>query len=198
MTDFAINVFRLVNLRGYSVPSLNIDYIEIGTGAKWRMTCGGSRAYLVRFGASLEHSFNDQSADSHFMVSRITSSLLLGGAGLFQAEAMGRLLFEGIEGKVVWHSHLDLCDPMSKEQSDGITDSVYDWCRALCQHTILRRAADDAHLALTYPHEALVFVYRGLEWLKLGLKVTWKDFRINLLKNLIIKYSMNFLFLIII
>lgn len=175
MTDFAINVFRLVNSRGYSVPALNISYIEIDTGAEWRMTCGGSRAYLVRFGASLDHSFNAQSADSHFMVRRITSSLLLGGVGLFQAEAMGRLLFEGIEGTVTWHSHLNLCDFMSEEQSDDIVDSVYDWCQVLCQHTVLRRAADDAHLALTYPHEALVFVYRGLEWLKLGLKITWKD-----------------------
>ena len=175
MTEFAINVFRLVSQRGYAVPSLNVTYIERGTGLEWRMTCGGTRAYLVRFGDSLERTWDTQSADSHFMIRRITSSLLLGGAGLFQAESMGRLLFRGVEGSVTWDSHLDRPDPLSSAESDEITDMIYDWCITLCKHDSLRRAADDAHLALTFPHEAIVFVYRGLEWLKMSQKLAWKD-----------------------
>jgi hypothetical protein len=54
-------------------------------------------------------------------------------------------------------------------------DRVYDWLIALCKHHPLRRAADDAHLALTYPHEALVFVYRGLEWLKMSQQLEWEE-----------------------
>ena len=175
MTDFAISVFKLANQRGYMVPELNVIYIESDTGLEWRMTCGGTRAYIVRFGDSLEETWNMQAADSHFMARRITGSLLLAGAGLFQPEAMGRLFFKGVEGSVSWDSHLDRPDPMNNGKYDAVVDSVYDWCRVLCQHDLLRRAADDAHLALSYPHEALVFVYRGLEWLKMGQRLSWED-----------------------
>ena len=175
MTDFAISVFKLTNLRGYTVPPLNVIYIERDTKNEWRMTCGGTRAYLVRFGNSIEDCQVEQAADSHFMIRRITSSLLIGGAGLFQAEAMGRILFKGVEGSVTWDSQLDRPDPLCKAPSDEIIDSVHDWCSAICQNDPLRRAVDDAHMALTYPYEALVFVYRGLEWLKISQKLGWKD-----------------------
>jgi hypothetical protein len=52
---------------------------------------------------------------------------------------------------------------------------LYGWIKALCLHTPLRRAAEDAHTALLYPHEALVYVYRGLEWLVEGMGFTWDD-----------------------
>ncbi|GAG97761.1 unnamed protein product, partial [marine sediment metagenome] len=130
---------------------------------------------LVRFGNSIEDCQVEQAADSHFMIRRITSSLLIGGAGLFQAEAMGRILFKGVEGSVTWDSQLDRPDPLCKAPSDEIIDSVHDWCSAICQNDPLRRAVDDAHMALTYPYEALVFVYRGLEWLKMSQKIGWKD-----------------------
>ena len=175
MSDFAINVFRLSNQRGYTVPRLNIDYIEHGTGLEWRMTCGGTRAYLVRFGKSLDGDIDEQAADSHFMIRRITSSLLIGGAGLFQVESVGRLIFRGIEGYVTWTSHLDQPDPLSNEKSSDTVESIYGWCRVLCENHILRRATDDAHNALSYPHEAFVFVYRGMEWLKKGLRIRWED-----------------------
>jgi len=175
MTDFAINVFRLTNQRGYTVPPLNIGYIESDTGLEWRMTCGGTRAYLVRFGESLAGTWKTQSADSHFMIRRITNSLLLAGVGLFQPEAMGRLFFNNVEGSVTWDSHLDRPDPLNDVKCDEAIDRTYDWCTTLCKHDPLRRAAEDAHLALSNPHEALVFVYRGLEWLKMSQKLSWKD-----------------------
>ena len=40
---------------------------------------------------------------------------------------------------------------------------------------MLRRAAADAHSALSYPHEAGSFVYRGLEWLVVGEGRSWDD-----------------------
>lgn len=173
MSDFAISVFRLFNAKGYSIPNLNIDYIEKDTELEWRITCGGTRAYLVRFGDKLVDNLDAQAADSHFMIRRVTSSLLLGGLGLFQAEAMGRLIFKNIYGMVTWDSHLDGPDPFRKDDSSEEVKKVYDWCGALCMNNILRRAADDAHIALTHPHEALVYVYRGLEWLKIGQDIGW-------------------------
>lgn len=180
MSDFVINVFRLMNQRGYSVPSLNIGYIEKETGLEWQMTCGGTRAYLVRFGDSLIEDIREHAADSHFMVRRITSSLLLGGAGLFEAESMGRLLFKNVEGTVTWNSYFDKPDPLESDESSAIVDKIHDWCRVLCQHDILRRAADDLHIALTHPHEAFVFIYRGLEWLKTGQNIRWEDIAADL------------------
>lgn len=174
MTDFALNVFRLTSQRGYSVPELNIEYVEQETGLRWVLTCGGTRAYLVRMGEQLSESIEEQAADSHFMVRRITSSLLLGGAGLFQAEAMGRIIFRHVEGEVAWPPHLDRPDPFTKDESSDIVDRIYGWYLILCQHSMIRRAADDAHNALTNPYESLVFVYRGLEWLKIGQGIKWE------------------------
>jgi len=55
------------------------------------------------------------------------------------------------------------------------TSAVYDWLNALVQHTMLRRAAADAHFALTHPSEAGTFVYRGFEWLVVGEGRSWDD-----------------------
>lgn len=44
------------------------------------------------------------------------------------------------------------------------------------RHTLLRRAADDLYLALANPHDAFVFIYRGIEWLKQGLSLSWDEF----------------------
>jgi hypothetical protein len=114
-----------------------------------------------------------ESADSHFMASRVTGSLLMAGAGLFQPEAMGRLFFKGVEGAVTWTSHLDVAGRSCDKEPCELVEKVYDWYKAICEHDQLRRAVDDAHLALSHPHEALIFVYRGLEWLKLGQGIEW-------------------------
>jgi hypothetical protein len=59
------------------------------------------------------------------------------------------------------------------------TDVLYGWILALCNHTVLRRAAEDAHAAIMNPHEALVYVYRGLEWLVEGMDYSWETSRKN-------------------
>lgn len=58
--------------------------------------------------------------------------------------------------------------------ADGDIDIFYGWVKALCAHTYLRRAAEDAYATLLNPHEALVYVYRGFEWLIEGLGFTWE------------------------
>jgi len=177
VSDVVVNVFRFSNARGYFVPGLNIEYRERDTGQLWQINCAGTRGYLLRFGidSPVKDDLDEQASDSHFMVQRITCALLIGGAGLFGAEAVGRLLLKGIEGDITWSSHLDRPDPFALPSDEVVTGSVLDWYQALCQHTILRRAIYDAYLALSHPHEALVFVYRGLEWLKAGQHLTWED-----------------------
>jgi hypothetical protein len=88
---------------------------------------------------------------------------------LAHSEGMGRLLFRSVEVNGSWSAQIDRRESELAEVSPEIIDSVRDWYQALCRHTFLRRAADDAHLALTLPLEAYLYVYRELEWLKEGL-----------------------------
>ncbi|HWN09779.1 MAG TPA: hypothetical protein VNO50_11015 [Pyrinomonadaceae bacterium] len=178
--DIAISVFKLSNRRGFFVPGVNIQYGERDSNIVWNLVCGGTRAYIVRFGSPLLDDPEEQSAGSHFMVRRVTSSLVMGGAGLFQSEACGRLFLRNINGDVSWDGYLDWPDLKAEEASRTSSDAVQDWCRALCSHTVLRRAADDAHAALSNPHEALMYVYRGLEWLVEGLGIDWKELATDL------------------
>lgn len=175
MTDLVATVFRLENARFYMAPKLDFRYLEQETGVQWHITAGGSRAYMMRYGENLAamepDSIDNQNADSHFMANRVQCALLLAGKGLFQVEAVGRIFLQSIQEEPNWFTQLDL--PTSK--AEVVTDDVYDWLRALCKHTMLRRAANDAHFALSFPHEAGTFVYRGLEWLVVGESRSWDD-----------------------
>ena len=175
MADFVISVFNLRNARGYFVPLLNIEYVERGTGLSWVVSCGGTRGYAVRHGEKLDDNLEQQAADSHFMMRRVESALLLGAVGLFHAVAAGRLIFRNVHGELSWTTHLDWPDLIAEKVSIADPAATYDWFSALTNHTVLRRAADDAHLALSHPHEALIFVYRGFEWLVVGMGVSWED-----------------------
>jgi len=176
-----VSVFRLINRRGYSLPAFNFGYKEEDTGAEWRASCGGTRAYMVRFATPLNRDMDEQAADSHFMMRRVTGALLMSGFGLFQAESVGRVLFKDVWGEMVeWTAHIDHPDPEVGRMPEADTDVLYGWIRALCIHTPLRRAAEDAHTALLNPHEALVYVYRGLEWLVEGMGFTWEGIAMEL------------------
>lgn len=173
MIDVVASVFRLENARYRSVPRLEFEYEERGAGVRWNIVAGGSRAYLLRYGTGLNLTtpaeFAEQNADSHFMMSRVQSALLLGGHGLYQAEAVGRIFFQSVQDQPNWFTQLDYPTSRPEEASD----SVYDWLGALTRHTMLRRAAADAHAALSQPHEAGTFVYRGFEWLVVGENRKW-------------------------
>lgn len=175
MTDFVLTTAQLISNRGYGCPRLNINYIEKGTDAQWFITAGGTRCYLVKTShKTIEGDVEDNAADSHFMARRLTTALLYGGAGLFNAQMVGRQLFRGVEGSVTWSSHLEIIDPDTKTDAKVVAD-IEDWYGTIVGNNMLRRAADDTHLALNHPDEALVFVYRGLEWLKIGQSLSWED-----------------------
>ena len=173
--DFALSVFKLRNERGFASPELHFEYVEEDSGRRWFLDVGGTRLYCVRTGESLEVGGPDQAADSHFMARRVTSALLAGGAGLFVSEATGRLYFTGVEGMVRWGQEFDRLNPLGDPVDDEVRSRVGDWYSAICNHTVLRRALDDAHLALQHPREAVVFIYRGLEWIQKGLGIAWED-----------------------
>jgi hypothetical protein len=173
--DIAISVFRLTNNRGLRAPVFDVHYQERDGDTEWEMVVGGTRAYLLRFGAALSHDLEEQAADSHFMARRFTSALLLGGAGLFHAESAGRLLFTEIKSEIHWTAQIDRKEATVPTVSKEIEAAVLDWYPALCNCRPLRRAADDAHLALSHPLETHLFVYRGLEWLKEGLGLDWEQ-----------------------
>ena len=175
MSRFVISVFQVTNRRGYLVPSVTIEYQERDSDTQWRITCGGSRAYAVRVGDTLSQDVAEQAADSHFMIRRVASALLLAGLGRFDFSPVGRLFFDGVHGDVTWRTQHDL-EERTHEYGEEEIAAFYDWYEALCAHTILRRAADDAYAALGDPHEALVFVYRGMEWIRTGLKISWDEF----------------------
>ena len=174
--DFCISVFRLTNRRGYALPAFNFGYTEKDTGTEWRLTCGGTRAYMVRHATPLNRDMDEQAADSHFMVRRVTAALMMSGFGLVQAESVGRVLFTDVWGETVnWTPHFDHPHPELGRMAEADTDVLYGWIKTLCIHTPLRRAAEDAHTALLNPHEALGFVYRGFEWLVEGMGFSWED-----------------------
>ncbi len=172
LAQFVISVFQLTNSRGRAAPNVNIEYQETDSDVQWRITCGGSRAYAVRVGEDLDQDIGDQAADSHFMIRRVTSALLIAGFGLYRYSAVGRLFLSGVYGDVTWRSQLD-ADGVVTSYEESEVARFYDWFEAISKNVVLMRAADDARAALADPHEALVFVYRGLEWIKDGLKLSW-------------------------
>jgi hypothetical protein len=153
---------------------LQVQYDEKDSHIHWYLISGGTRGYTARFG-DLDVDSPDQAADSHFMMRRVTTALLLGGAGLFQSSAVGRLSFKGLDHRVEWSTQIDQSDVAPPTESPDVQAAVGDWFRAICGSTVLRRAGDDAHIALTHPHEAYVYVYRGLEWIKEGLSISWQE-----------------------
>ncbi len=175
MIDIVTSVFSLVNDWGFFVPKLDIHYIEKETCIEWFINCGGTRAYLIRIGTGLGSDFEDECADSHFMVNRVVTALFLGGLGLFKATSMGRVIFNNIESdEVNFITHLDLRD-IEKSETDEGTNSFTDWYRFICQNDLFRRAADDAYHALLNPVESIFYMYRGMEWLLKAGAIGWRE-----------------------
>jgi len=177
MPSLVASIFRLENDKGYLSPKIDIQYMEKDTGVQWTINCGGTRVYLIRFGQNLDADLNDQSADSHFMVNRIITSLFLSGCGLFRAKAMGRLFINNIDTSAInVTTHLDLWDKMSEEINEiQIADEFRDWYQFICGNVLFRRAADDAYQALLNPVEVIFYIYRGMEWLLQAADIGWRE-----------------------
>ncbi len=176
---FVCSVFELVSKTGYFAPRFNIRYNERDTDTSWFITGGGTRAYISRVGSNLEQSNDVQSADSHFMMDRLVCALLISGAGLFWAGPKGRILVEAPVKALRWESQVDL-EAFYSERVRAVHDAFHEdefrsWFQFICQYTPIRRALHDAVQALKNPVEAFVYIYRGFEWLKKGLNLSWDD-----------------------
>lgn len=176
-TDAALTIFEMQNVRGYIIPELNIHYEERTSGLHWFITCGGYQAYILRTGkhGGAKH---DQMTDSHFIINRVVSSLMLSRAGLFNPIPRGRVFFnevKGIEWSAQTFMELTYSDEVKRIHSGFNEESFEGWFIALSNNTFLRRAADDAVLAMRNPTEAFIYIYRGFEWLEDGLKISKKE-----------------------
>lgn len=175
MPDVVTSIFSLENNRGLFIPKFDIHYVEKATGIQWFINCGGTRAYLVRIGSELGSDFEDECADSHFMVNRLVTALFLGGLGLFRAKAMGRILFKDIGPKELrFTTHLDLRD-IEKKGAEQEIDYLTDWYKLICLNDLFRRADDDAYSALLNPVESIFYMYRGMEWLLRAGNIGWRE-----------------------
>lgn len=175
MTDVVASVFNMINDWGFFLPKFDIHYVEKATDIQWFINCGGTRAYLIRVGEKLGTNFEDECADSHFMVNRVVTSLLMGGLGLFKANSVGRIQFNNIgSNELNFSTHLDLRDLEEKKVSQEI-ESLTDWYKFICLNDLFRRAADDAYYALINPVEAIFYMYRGMEWLLKAGNIGWRE-----------------------
>jgi hypothetical protein len=176
-TDAALTIFEMQNRRGYFVPEFNFHYEERHTGLHWFMTCGGDQAYVLRTG-KCEADFSDQMADSHFMINRIVGALLMSRAGLFTPITRGRVFFKSIRElnlEAQPFMEITYSDEVKRVHSGFGEDNFKGWLQAICETTFVRRAVDDAILAMRVPTEAFVYLYRGFEWLEDGLHISKKE-----------------------
>lgn len=177
--NYVCSVFELVNRCGYFAPGFNIQYDEKNTGNSNFITGGGTRLYISRVGENLDQSSDAQAADSHFLMDRVISSLFISGAGLFWARPKGRIFVEAPVETLRWDSQVDL-EPFYSERVRAVhkafdQDEFGSWFQFICQNTPIRRALHDAVQAMNNPVEAFVYIYRGFEWLKKGLNLSWDD-----------------------
>jgi len=111
-------------------------------------------------------------------MSRIVAALLLSGAGLFDFELKGRLVFYGAD-PINWESVIEV-EPFWPEEIKRVhsvfsTEKFSGWLKAIVAHSFIYRAAEDAVLALRVPTESFVFIYRGFEWIEDGLKISKRE-----------------------
>ena len=176
---FVCSVFELTSKAGYFAPGFNIRYDEKDTDNSIFIKGGGTRVYMSRVGSNLDQSADSQAADSHFMMDRVISGLLISGAGLFWATPKGRIFVEAPVETLRWDSQVDL-EPYYSERVRAVHDAFDEhefglWFQFICENTPIRRAVYDAVQAMKNPVEAFVYIYRGFEWLKKGLGLSWKE-----------------------
>jgi len=170
MAEMTVSTYR--NARGRThLPNIVFDYMERDDGNSWQIRCSEDIAYIVRYGDLL--AFRDvaaQERDADYMAQRLECAALICLHTVVDLEFVSRVLVEGVQiseafSLAYWGVSGELGDP---------TD-FGDWFRVFSQSqwAWLRRAAEDAHLALTMKYESAVFLYRAFEWLKKGLGVSW-------------------------
>ena len=173
-----ISIFEMLNHLGYFVPEIHLQYDERDTGLTWFIECGGTRAYVARAGETSRLLPDQQPADSHFMINRIQSALVMSSAGLFVPQLKGRVHLRSGHN-LDWMTEFDLnpfyTDEVKRIHAGFNLQKFEGWYGALDKHTFIRRAVDDLVIAMSTPTEAFVFIYRGFEWLEDGLKISKKE-----------------------
>jgi hypothetical protein len=176
--SLVVSVLEMVSRLGYTVPSFNVRYDEIDTRKSWLITCGGSRCYLSRVVPAERPDLDEEAADSHFMINRVIAALLISGAGLFNAQVKGRLIFYGAD-PIHWDSIVDFepfyAGEIKRVHQSFSIENFTGWLKAIYSHRFIYRAAEDLVLALRTPAEAFVFIYRGFEWIEDGIKVSKRE-----------------------
>ena len=155
-----------------TAPRLLFDYLESDTGNYWRIWLAVDRVYLYRMGQELisrDEEMRNMEAD--LMVRRLECALLLAQSGIFRFKCTSRWRFNDIEFK---DTSIVSCD-ITGTANTKVTKKIVDWFYAFSRFTFIRRAAEDAYLASIMKPEAIFFVYRGFEWLKKALNVSWDN-----------------------
>lgn len=176
---FVCTVFELTSKSGYFLPEFNIEFVERGTGNSTYLTGGGTRLYASRLGPNLEPSSEVQAADSHVMADRVISALFISGGGLFWAKPKGRIFLHTPLEALRWESQVDL-QPFYSERVRAVHDAFdkdefASWFQFVSDNVAIRRALHDAVQAMKDPVESFVYIFRGFEWLRNGLDLSWDE-----------------------
>ena len=92
---------------------------------------------------------------------------------------LGRIFIAVPVETLRWESQVDL-EPYYSERVRAVHDAFDkdefgSWFEFICENTPIRRTLHDAVQAINNPVEAFVYIYRGFEWLRKGLKLSWND-----------------------
>jgi hypothetical protein len=173
-----LTIFEMQNQAGYYVPRFNFRFYERDTKLQWYITFGGTQSYVMRFGPTTNIVTEEAVADSHFMINRVVSSLMISRAGLFIPIVRGRIFFNEVHN-LNWTSQIlmeiSYSDEVGRVHEHFDEKNFEGWLTAIMSQTFLRRAIDDVVLALRAPTEAFLYIYRGFEWLEDGLKISKKE-----------------------
>lgn len=170
MGDIDLFTYRHIGERR-CLPAMQFDYLESDTGNYWRIWGADDLIYLYRMGEELSsRDYETRVMEAGLMVRRLECALVMAKAGWFRFTPIAGWKFSGL---IITDSSTVACQLKQAEPKD--IGDVFDWFQAFSQHNLLRRAAEDAYNALTIPTEAIFFMYRGFEWLKKCLKVSWKE-----------------------
>jgi len=157
-----------------SVPNLQFSFLEKDTGNYWRFWGAADMIYLYRTGEELSSRDDEtRQMEADLMVRRLECALLLAKKGIFQFKFASRWKFNDIEFKKT--STVASVLRSTESHDDKMVYTIIDWFEAFSRLSLVRRAAEDAYMASILKSEAIFFTYRGFEWLRKALSVSWDD-----------------------
>jgi len=174
--NFAITIVSLArHTRLCDLPPLEFSYQELGGKVVWTIFGGGAKLLLIRYGdidLSTEK-IEVQEHDAKYMTSRVLAALTVSELGHCSPVDRVQVFLKDVQGEPFVFAPLEVGE--NRPSPEDASRKVADWLEAFSDHSFLFRAADDANTALRILDEGLLFVYRGFEWLKQGLGITWRN-----------------------